>query len=67
MVSQGNHQKPLRTIWRVPDHLWNKLKLILNEYDPPKRTGRKRIGARAALDAITNTVTQWLPVESITC
>lgn len=45
-------QKTLETIWRVPDKLWNKLKLILDEYDPPKLTGRKRIDARAAFDAI---------------
>ncbi len=45
-------QKTLETIWQVPDKLWNKLKQILDEYDPPNRLGRKRINARAALDAI---------------
>lgn len=48
----GKKQRQLETIWRIPDELWNKLKFILNKYDPPNSTGRKRINARAALDAI---------------
>lgn len=42
----------LPTIWRVPDPLWERIVPILAEVDPPKRTGRPRIAARAALDAI---------------
>ncbi len=34
-------QEKLETIWRVPEVLWNKLKPILDEHDPPKITGRK--------------------------
>lgn len=41
-------KRPLETIWRVSDELWNKLKPVLDEYDPPKLTGRKRINSRAA-------------------
>jgi transposase len=52
MSEMNNSQKTLETIWRIPDALWVKLKPILNEYDPPSRTGRKRINARAALDTI---------------
>lgn len=52
MIKMNNSQKTLETIWRIPDALWVKLKPILNEYDPPSRTGRKRINARAAFDAI---------------
>jgi len=52
MSEMNNSQKTLETIWRIPDALWIKLKPILNKYDPPSRTGRKRINARAALDAI---------------
>jgi putative transposase len=52
MSEMNNSQKTLETIWRIPDALWVKLKPILNEYDPPSRTGRKRINARAALNAI---------------
>ncbi len=44
--------KPLPTIWRIPDDLWDRIQPILAEHDPPKRTGRRRISARGALDAI---------------
>ena len=45
-------QKPMSTIWRVPDELWSRVSPIIKELDPPKPTGRKRIDARGALDAI---------------
>ncbi len=48
----GKNRNVLETIWRIPNELWNKLKTILDENDPPKRIGRKRIDARAALNAI---------------
>jgi transposase len=39
--------------YRVTDELWLKLRPIIELNDPPVRTsGRKRIDARAALDAI---------------
>ncbi len=58
----------LPTIWRVPDSLWERIAPILAELDPPKRTGRPRIDARAALDAIIYRLrsgVQWnqLPAE----
>lgn len=46
------NQKRLKTIWRIPDELWQQVKQILDECDPPNLIGRKRIDARAALDAI---------------
>jgi putative transposase len=52
MRSKRTKPDELPTIWRVPEDLWRKIKPLLDEYDPPKRTGRKRIDARAALDAI---------------
>ncbi len=42
----------LPTLWRIPDELWVRLLPLLNELDPPKHRGRKRIDPRAALDAI---------------
>lgn len=42
----------LPTIWCVPDELWAIIAPILAADDPPQRTGRPRIRARAALDAI---------------
>ena len=61
-------EKPLPTIWRVPDELWEKIEPILKEHDPPKSTDRSRIDQRAALDAIIfrlRTGCQWnrLPEE----
>ncbi|MBR8833701.1 MAG: transposase [Stigonema ocellatum SAG 48.90 = DSM 106950] len=53
MIDKSNDdQKLLNTIWCVPDDLWNKLKPIFEQYDPPKPIGRKRIDTRAALNAI---------------
>jgi len=50
--------------WRVSDD-WSKLKPILDEYDPSKQIGRKRIDARAAIDAIIFRLRsgQWNPIE----
>jgi putative transposase len=60
--------KALPTIWRVPDDLWARIVPILAAHDPPKPTGRKRIDARAAFDAIIfrlRTGCQWnqLPTD----
>ena len=52
MGKRRSEAKELPTIWRVPDELWDEIEPILAEYDPPKKTGRKRIDARRALDAI---------------
>jgi putative transposase len=45
-------QKVMPTIWSVTDDLWKKLKPILDQFDPPNIVGRRRIDARAALNAI---------------
>jgi putative transposase len=42
----------LPTLWRLPDDLWEFVQPVLTAHDPPKRTGRRRIDPRAALDAI---------------
>ncbi len=52
MPRKRREAKDLPTIWRVPDELWAMIEPILAEHDPPRRTGRPRIDARAALDAI---------------
>ena len=63
-----NDNKPLPTIWRVPDEMWKLIEPILLEYDPPAETGRKRIDQRAVLEALIFRVRsgcQWnhLPAE----
>jgi len=60
--------RKLGTIWRVPDDLWERIALVLDELDAPASTGRPRIDPRAALDGIIyqlRTGCQWeaLPRE----
>jgi putative transposase len=60
--------RTLKTIWRVPDQLWDRIALVLDELDPPASTGRPRIDPRAALNGIIyqlRTGCQWeaLPAE----
>ena len=52
MPWKQRNQKSLPAIWRVPDDLWSMIERVLAELDPPACTGRKRIDARRALDAI---------------
>ena len=52
MGRNGKKVKTLPTIWHVPDELWDKIRPIINQHDPPKHTGRKRIDPRAALNTI---------------
>jgi len=52
MSENVTQEKPLPTIWHVPDELWEIIEPILQEHDPPKNTGRPRIDQREALDAI---------------
>jgi putative transposase len=52
MTENSVQKKPLPTIWRVPDELWEIIEPILEEHDPPKSTGRPRVDQRAAFDAI---------------
>jgi transposase len=52
MPRQKKSAPPLPTVWRIPDDLWEKIKPLIQELDPPKPTGRKRTEARAILDAL---------------
>ena len=52
MSEISTQEKPLATIWRVPEELWEIIEPILLLHDPPKSTGRPRVDQRAALDAI---------------
>ena len=60
--------KPLPTIWNVPDGLWEKFAELIETHDPAPKRGRKRIDARKAFDGIIfrmRTGCQWnkLPKE----
>jgi hypothetical protein len=52
VTKRTSEEKPLPTIWRTPEELWEEIEPILTEHDPPKKTGRWRIDRRAALDAL---------------
>ena len=45
-------QETLDTIWEVPDDLWEEIKPLIKELDPPKPTGRKRQDPRKMLNAM---------------
>ncbi|WP_428941015.1 IS5 family transposase [Fontivita pretiosa] len=52
----------------MPVELWKKIEVLIDKYNPPKKTGRKRTSERAALDGILyrmRTGCQWnaLPGE----
>ncbi len=44
--------KPLPTLWRIPDPLWDVAQAIIVEFDPPKRRGRKPVDPRLILDTL---------------
>jgi transposase len=53
VVPQTLELAPAETqIMHVSDEAWETVQPILDEYDPPRRLGRKRIDQRQALDAI---------------
>lgn len=60
--------RTLKTLWRVPDELWQRIAMVLDELDAPARTGRPRIDPRGAFNGIIyqlRTGCQWeaLPAE----
>ena len=52
MAGKKREVKPLPTIWETPDPLWKQIEPILNELDPPARTGRPRNDPRRTLDGV---------------
>jgi putative transposase len=61
-------KKRLPTLWEVPDQLWERIKPLLDELDPPKHTGRPREDARLILNAIIfrfRTGCQWNHIPSV--
>ena len=52
-MGRPKKQRPaLPTVWHVPDDLWELVRPVLAEREPPARTGRKRADPRPILDAI---------------
>lgn len=52
MSRRSRAAKPLPTIWEVNDELWGIIAPVLEELDPPAKTGRPRTDPRAALNGI---------------
>lgn len=52
MTPSSNGAHADTPITHVSDEAWAAVQPILDEYDPPRRLGRKRIDQRRALDAI---------------
>jgi len=62
MARNKKTHQPLPTIWQVGDELWNIIQNILDELDPPARTGRPRTDQRKALNGILHVMRsgcQW--------
>jgi hypothetical protein len=47
-----NNTDPQTPLAHVSDEAWESVQPLLEQYDPPRRLGRKRIDQRQALDAI---------------
>lgn len=52
MARKRTAAEPLATIWRVPDEVWDRVRLLIDQYDPSKLTGRRRADERLALDGV---------------
>ncbi len=47
MASTKRNLKPIDTIWKCPDDLWDKVVApVIEALDPPAATGRKRVDLR---------------------
>jgi putative transposase len=63
-----SRQKRMPTLWEVPDDLWERIQELLDEYDPPKPTGRGREDARKILDGLIfkfRTGCQWNHIPKV--
>ena len=51
-ASETTPERPLPTIWEIPDELWERIEPILERRYPPAKTGRPRADLRLMLDGI---------------
>jgi putative transposase len=64
----AKRKRRMATLWEVPDGLWARIEPLLNELDPPKRRGRKRVDRRRVLDGIIfrlRTSCQWNHIPGV--
>lgn len=61
-------KKRMPTLWEVPDDLWKRIEVVLDEYDPGKGTGRPRENQRRILDGLIfrfRTGCQWNHIPGV--
>ena len=51
-VSDTTPERPLPTIWELPDELWERVDPILERHYPTAATGRPRADLRLVLDGV---------------
>jgi putative transposase len=51
-AAETTPERPLPTIWELPDELWKRVEPLLNRHYPPAKTGRPRADLRLVLDGI---------------
>jgi len=51
-AAEVSAEKPLPTIWELPDELWERIEPIIARHYPPAPTGRPRADLRLMLDGI---------------
>jgi putative transposase len=51
-VPDTTPERPLPTIWELPDELWERVEPLLARHYPPAKTGRPRADLRLVLDGI---------------
>lgn len=64
----GKRKPRMGTLWEVTDGLWARIEPLLNELDPPKQRGRKRVDRRRVLDGIIfrlRTGCQWNHIPGV--
>jgi putative transposase len=61
-------KKRIPTLWEVPDQLWERIEKLIDDFDPPAPTGRKREDARKILGGLIfrfRTGGQWNPIPRV--
>jgi putative transposase len=62
MVKRKTHKTQAPTIWEIPDAVWPMVQTILDEHDPPKPKGHRRVDLRRVLNGLIfrlRTGCQW--------
>jgi putative transposase len=61
-------KKRIPTLWEVPDQLWERIEKLIDDFDSPAPTGRKREDTRKILDGLIfcfRTGCPWNPIPRL--